>query len=106
MREAVDNYRSRDYWIVENAQYAGPSFCLRKLARFVDALAGGRRCSLRDVGCGPATLRELLSPNLSYFSLDTAIQQPACYLREVDFVRDEISFGEKRLDFVVGLGLF
>ena len=105
MKEAVENYRPRDYWIFENAQYAEPSFRLRKLARIVNELTRGRACSLLDVGCGPAALRELLSPNISYYGMDIAIHQPASYLREVDFVRDEIAFGGKRFDFVVGMGV-
>jgi cyclopropane fatty-acyl-phospholipid synthase-like methyltransferase len=106
MKEAAENYRSRDYWIVENTEYTEPSFRLRKCARIVDELTRGRACSLLDVGCGPAALRQLLSPNISYFGLDIAIQQPASYLREVDFVRDEISVDQKRFDFVVGMGVF
>jgi SAM-dependent methyltransferase len=106
MTEATENYRTKDYWIVENAQYAEPSFRLQKCARIVNEIARGRACNLLDVGCGPAALRELLSPNVSYFGLDIAIQEPASYLREVDFGPNEISFGEKRFDIVTALGVF
>ncbi len=106
MTEATENYRTKDYWIVENAQYAEPSFRLQKCARIVNEIARGRACNLLDVGCGPAALRGLLSSNVSYYGLDIAIQEPASYLREVDFGRNEISYGEKRFDVVVALGVF
>src|SRR5512144_3011817 len=106
MMEATENLRSKDYWIVENAQYAEPSFRLRKCARILDGIAHGRRCDLLDVGCGPAALRELLSPNFNYYGLDIAIQKPASYLREVDFGATKISFDGKRFDFITALGVF
>jgi len=106
MNKAAQNFRPRDYWIVENAQYAEASFRLRKAARLINRLAGGRQCTLLDVGCGPAALQSLLDPNISYFGIDIAIHQPAANLREVDIARDTIGFGNKRFDFVVAFGLF
>ena len=106
MSEVTENYRAKDYWIVENAQYAKPSFRLKKCARIINELARGRACNLLDIGCGPAALRELLSPNISYYGLDIAIQEPASYLRELDFVKTAISFGEASFDFIVTLGVF
>lgn len=106
MKEAIENYRTRDYWIVENAQYAEPSFRLLKCIRIINELAKGRACTLLDVGCGPAALREGLSPNITYYGIDLAIHEPASYLREMDFAKNEISFDGKRFDFVVTLGVF
>lgn len=106
MTEATENYRSRDYWIVENALYAKPSFRLQKCARIVQELTKGRACSLLDVGCGPAALRECLSPNFSYYGIDIAIHQPASYLQEIDFGRNTICFDNKRFDVVTALGVF
>lgn len=106
MREETENFRSKDYWIVENAQYAAPSFRLRKCAKIINAMAGNQACNLLDVGCGPAALRPLLKPGVGYYGIDIAIQQPAAYLRELDLARDAIAFEGKRFDFVVALGLF
>jgi SAM-dependent methyltransferase len=69
-------------------------------------MAGNTACSLLDVGCGPAALRPLLNSNVDYYGIDIAIHQPATYLREVDIVRDPITFEGRRTDFVVALGLF
>jgi len=106
MKPAVENFKSRDYWVVENAQYAEASFRLRKCARVINELAGSRECTLLDVGCGPAALRPLLNPNILYHGIDIAIHEPAEYLREVDIARETISFDRKRFDFVVALGFF
>jgi SAM-dependent methyltransferase len=106
MKQAVENFRSRDYWVVENAQYAEASFRLRKCARVINELAGNRECALLDVGCGPAALRSLLSPNITYHGIDIAIHEPAADLRELDIAREAITFDNKRFDFVVALGFF
>jgi cyclopropane fatty-acyl-phospholipid synthase-like methyltransferase len=106
MKQSVDAYRDRDYWIVENALYAEPSFRLRKCARFVNELAGQRSCTLLDIGCGPAALRPLLNQNVTYYGVDIAIHQPASYLRELDFSRTKVSFDDKRFDFVTAMGFF
>ena len=105
-RQAVENFRSRDYWVVENAQYAQANFRLRKCARVINELAVNRECALLDVGCGPAALRSLLNPNISYHGIDIAIHEPASYLRELDISRQAIAFDNKRFDFVVALGFF
>lgn len=104
--EAADNFRSRDYWIVENARYARPSFRLRKCAKFINQMAGNRECDLLDVGCGPAALRALLNPNITYYGVDIAIHEPAAKFRELDIAREAIAFDNRLFDFVVALGLF
>lgn len=104
MNAATQEYRNKEYWIVENAQYAEPSFRLRKCARVVNQLANGRPSSLLDVGCGPAALRQLLDPNVSYYGLDLAIHQRADYLREADFVKNRVAFDDRRFDFVTAMG--
>ncbi len=106
MMEAVENYRGRDYWIVENKLYTEPSFRLKKCARIVNDSAAGKKCNLLDVGCGPAALRRLLHPNVEYRGIDIAIQQPATYLREVDFGEKAIGFDQERFDFIVAMGVF
>src|SRR5262249_16761477 len=58
------------------------------------------------VGCGPAALRSLLSPNINYYGIDLAIHEPAEYLRERDLASGTIAFDEKSFDFVVALGFF
>lgn len=106
MREVTDTYSKRDYWIHENLQYAEPNFRLRKCARLVNELTEGKRCDLVDVGCGPAALRSLLAPNINYHGIDLAIQRPAPYLLEADFVGAPIHYEDKRFDMVVALGVF
>jgi len=106
MKEAVDNFRSRDYWVVENAQYANASFRLRKCAKVINEMTGNSECTLLDVGCGPGALRPLLNPNISYYGIDIAIHEPAAFLRELDIARETIAFDKKRFDFVVAMGFF
>jgi SAM-dependent methyltransferase len=106
VRTIRDRFMDRDFWLRENLQYAKPNFRLRKCARFLNRETQGRHCDLLDVGCGPASLRRLLAPNISYHGLDIAIQEPAPYLVQRDFVQDNISFGTKRFDIVVALGVF
>jgi len=106
MNQVAENFRTRDYWIVENAQYAAVSFRLRKLARIVNEMAGDRECSLLDVGCGPAALRSVLRPNVAYHGIDIAIHEPAPYLQEIDIAHDPIDFSGRSFDFVVAMGLY
>ena len=61
MKQVAENFRGKDYWIAENAQYAVPSFRLRKCAQIINAMAGNKECTLLDVGCGPGALQPLLS---------------------------------------------
>jgi len=106
MRNVTDAFRSKDYWIVENAKYEKASFRLRKSAQIINAMAKDKKCTLLDVGCGPAALRPLLAPNIGYYGIDIAIQNPAPYLREFDTSREPIAFGDQQFDFVVAMGFF
>ncbi|HEY1903563.1 MAG TPA: methyltransferase domain-containing protein [Terracidiphilus sp.] len=106
MKQAASNFRDRDYWIEENAQYVEPSFRLKKCAAFINTMAAARPCSLLDVGCGPAALRPLLRPSIDYFGIDIAIHQPAPWLREFDIAQQLIGFDDHRFDFVTALGFF
>ena len=102
---ATENYQQKDYWVVQNQQYAEPSFRLFKCARMINDLANGRDCSLLDVGCGPGALRDLLPTNISYHGIDIALQQPASFMREVDFAKNPITFDGRGFDFIVALGV-
>ena len=102
----TDMFNDREFWLKENLLYAQPNYRLRRCARLVNERARGRQCDLLDVGCGPAALRPLLPPAIAYHGVDIAIHEPAPYLLERDFVRNEISFGDRRFDFVVALGVF
>jgi cyclopropane fatty-acyl-phospholipid synthase-like methyltransferase len=102
----MSKFRSRDYWIVQNLEYAEPSFRLFKCARMLNEFANGKESNLLDVGCGPGTLGSLLDPNIHYHGIDIAIHQPAPYLREFDISREKISFDKKRFDFVTAMGFF
>ena len=106
MNQVATNFRDRDYWIVENSQYAEPSFRLKKCAAFINKMVGTRSCSLLDVGCGPAALRPLLHQDIDYCGIDIAIHQPAPFLREVDIAQKPIAFDNRRFDFVTALGFF
>ncbi len=106
MKQIAENFRDRDYWIVENTLYTEASFRLRKCARILNQLARNRDCALLDVGCGPAALRPLLSPNIRYCGIDIAIHEPSAHLKELDIARKPIDFDGRRFDFVVGLGFF
>ena len=66
----------RDFWANENTKYTRPHHRMLKVARLVNRLAAGRNCRLLDVGCGPATLGHLLDPNVEYYGIDIAIQEP------------------------------
>ena len=67
----------RDFWSHENLKYAQPHYRMRKVARVVNRLADGKASGCLDVGCGPATLRQLLDPNIAYYGVDIAIQRLA-----------------------------
>ena len=105
-QQAAENFRKRDYWIVENAQYAKLSFRLRKCGRIISELAGGRECTLLDVGCGPGALRSAVSPNVRYRGMEIALPEPAPHFREVDFAKNPISWDGERFDFVTTFGVF
>jgi SAM-dependent methyltransferase len=106
MNQPNPSFRDRDYWIVENTLYAEASFRLRKCARLIDEIAGSRKCSLLDVGCGPAALQSVLNRNIDYYGIDIAIHAPAANLREVNLADEPIAFNGKRFDFIVAMGLF
>jgi|SRR5271165_880355 len=106
MQEVTITYHKRDFWAKENLNYSRPHFRLEKAARLTNKIAGHRACDLLDVGCGPASLRGLLAPNIHYFGIDIAIQRPAPYLIQTDFVENTIGFGGKQFDLVIAQGVF
>jgi SAM-dependent methyltransferase len=99
-------YRKREFWIQENQKHIPAHYRLRKLARIITRVAGGRKTDLLDVGCGPATLMTLLPDNISYYGIDIAIHNAAPNLLEADIVETPIRFGDKRFQIVVAQGLF
>ncbi|HEY2277393.1 MAG TPA: class I SAM-dependent methyltransferase [Streptosporangiaceae bacterium] len=99
-------YYKRDFWSKENLKYARPHYRLEKASRIINRIGRGHACSLFDVGCGPAALRHLLTPNISYFGADIAIQEPAPYLLEADFVEGPIRFDGRKFDMVLAQGFF
>lgn len=103
--EAV-KYYDRDFWLTENLNYAKPHFRLQKSARIVTKLAAGQDRSLLDIGCGPATLQQLLPANLDYYGIDIAIQQPAPNLRQANLLETPVSFDGLRFDLVLAQGFF
>jgi SAM-dependent methyltransferase len=106
MYAVTERYDKRDFWIQENLNYVEPHFRLQKVGKLINQMAGPRECDLLDVGCGPAALSRVISPNIRYFGIDIAIHSRASNLREVDFVERPIAFEEKKFDFIVAQGVF
>ena len=101
-----DTLHKKDFWSQENLKYSRPHYRLEKSARIINRLARGRRGTLLDVGCGPATLMSLLQPNIQYYGIDIAIHDPAPNLLEADFLETPIRFDDKRFDIILAQGFF
>jgi SAM-dependent methyltransferase len=99
-------YHKRDFWGTENLRYVKPHFRMRKVAAQLRKLAADRELDLLDVGCGPASLADLLPANLHYHGVDIAIQKPAANLLEQDLVESPITFKGMTFDIVVAQGFF
>ena len=99
-------YYKKDFWSKENLKFTRPHFRLRKASHIVRGIAGKRELDLLDVGCGPATLMHFLPPNVHYYGVDIAIQDPAPYLLEADLLQEPIRFGGRRFDLVLAQGFF
>jgi len=96
----------KDFWRRENLNYSRPHYRMEKIARIINRLAGENESALLDVGCGPATLASLLRPNIHYYGIDIAIQEPAPNLIEADFLESPIAFGNQRFNIIVAQGVF
>lgn len=96
----------KDFWSKENLKFSKPWYRIEKSARLISRIARGKECSLLDVGCGPAALMRLLPPNVHYYGIDIAIQEPAPNLLESDILKKPIRFGDKRFDIVIAQGVF
>lgn len=96
----------KDFWSNENLKYSRPHYRLEKSARIINRLAHDKECALLDVGCGPAALSRLLRPNIQYYGIDIAVQDPGPNMIEADFLETPISFGDKRFDIVIAQGVF
>jgi SAM-dependent methyltransferase len=96
----------KDFWSKENLKFSEPWYRIEKSARLISRLAEGRECSLLDIGCGPTALMRLLPPNVHYYGIDIAIQEPAPNLLESDILKKPIRFGDKRFDMVIAQGVF
>jgi SAM-dependent methyltransferase len=104
--ESAVRYYKKDFWSEENLKFLQPHIRMEKTAQIVNRIARGKECDLLDLGCGPATLRHLLSDNIHYHGIDIAIHEPAPYLIEADFVEDPIKFDERQFDLIVAQGVF
>jgi SAM-dependent methyltransferase len=105
-RQSTADHYKREFWIKENRKHVPAHYRLKKSARLVNTLAGHQACDLLDVGCGPATLMQLLRPNIHYYGIDIAIHDPAPNLIESDILAKPIRFADQRFDIVTALGLF
>jgi SAM-dependent methyltransferase len=99
-------YYKKDFWKTENLKYSTPHFRMEKAARIINQLSRGRTPDLLDVGCGPATLQHLVTPNVIYHGIDIAIPNPGPTLAEVDFVANPIGLRDQRFDVVLAQGVF
>jgi SAM-dependent methyltransferase len=99
-------YYKRDFWGRENLKFSQPHFRLEKAARLINKQSRGRECDLLDLGCGPAALMPLVAPNVHYYGIDIAIQEPAPYLLEADLLASPIRFGDRKFDIVLAQGVF
>lgn len=104
--EVGTTLHKKDFWSEENLKYSRPHYRMEKASRILNKLARGRDCTLLDVGCGPATLISLLRPNIHYYGIDIAIQNPAPNLIEADLLETPISFGGRRFDIILAQGVF
>jgi SAM-dependent methyltransferase len=96
----------KDFWRTENLNYVRPHLRMEKIAGLANKIAGGAERTLLDVGCGPATLQDLLRPGIRYYGIDIAIQKPAANLLEADLVQTPITFDGRRFDIIVAQGFF
>ena len=96
----------KDFWSKENQKFSEPWYRMEKSARLIARLAGGRECSLLDIGCGPAALMRLLPQNVDYYGIDIAIQEPAPNLIESDILKNPIRFGNRQFDIIIAQGVF
>ena len=101
-----DTLHKKDFWDQENLKYSRPHYRLEKSARIINRLAQDRRCTVLDVGCGPATLMSLLRPNIQYYGIDIAIHDSAPNLIEADFLETPIRFDDKHFDIILAQGFF
>ena len=99
-------YYKRDFWGRENLKFSQPHFRLEKAARLINQQSRGRECDLLDLGCGPAALMPLVAPNVHYYGIDIAIQEPAPNLLEADLLASPIRFGDRKFDIVLAQGVF
>jgi cyclopropane fatty-acyl-phospholipid synthase-like methyltransferase len=99
-------YYKRDFWGQENLKFSKVHFRLEKAARLINKLGAGREADLLDLGCGPAALQPLVTPNVHYHGIDIAIQEPAPNLLEADLLASPIRFHDQRFDLVLAQGVF
>lgn len=96
----------KDFWRNERPKFATPHYRLRKTARLVNRIIGDHPAAVLDVGCGPGTLRLLLSPHVSYYGLDLTVPEPTPNVREVDLTESPVQFDDLLFDVVVAQGVF
>ena len=78
---------------------------MRKVARMVARMAGGRECDLLDVGCGPGTLQYLMRRMcITTASTYRFLSPPRTFSRQ-DIVESPIDFRGMKFDFVVAQGI-
>ena len=106
MRTSPGAVYKRDFWVEENTKYSRPHHRMLKVARLVNGMTAGKNCRLLDVGCGPATLGLLLGPNVQYYGVDIAIQEPSPNLTECDILQQPITSENAPFDLIVAQGLF
>jgi SAM-dependent methyltransferase len=97
-------------WRQRTLDFASPHARLHLLVRIVRELRPDR-CTLLDVGCGPAALKQLLPHTVEYFGVDIVphvihAQRDAAHFEVTDLETAEACFDGTRFDIVVCSGVF
>ena len=99
-------YYKKDFWSKESVKFSQPWYRLEKSSQIIGKLARGQERTLLDIGCGRATLMRLLPPNMRYYGIDIAINDPAPNLIETDILEAPIRFGSMHFDIIIAQGVF
>lgn len=106
MQIAPQKFYKKDYWLHENLIYQHVYFRTEKIAFIINKQSAGKTVDVLDIGCGPATLSNLLRENVNYYGIDIAIHNQADNFREIDIATNRIQFSDRTFDYIVAAGLF
>lgn len=99
------DFKKKQYWIKENYKYKDVHFRLEKIAKIINGKSK-RSADLLDIGCGTATLSNLIREDINYFGIDIAPHTKESNIKELDIVNSVIKFDERKFDVIVASGIF